>query len=44
MLFILFELQNRQVFLPDPVQVHYHTMYCYDVVGCSPSDVTSGAL
>ena len=24
--------------------VRYNTMYCYDVVGYSPSDVTSGAL
>jgi len=23
---------------------HYSTMYCCDVVGCSSSDVTSGAL
>jgi len=25
-------------------QVRYDTMYYYDVVGCSSSDVTSGAL
>ena len=26
------------------IQVHYYTMYYYDVVGYSSSDVTSGAL
>jgi hypothetical protein len=26
------------------IQVGYDTTYCYDVVGCSSSDVTSGAL
>jgi len=26
------------------IQLHYNTMYCYDVVGYSSSDVTSGAL
>jgi len=26
------------------IKLRYDTMYCYDVVGYSPSDVTSGAL